>query len=87
MYLHIYIFIYIYQLQATAIIIINNEPGIDHLPGPDAHDISFSVSSIPMLEGQLLEIVYDEVRAYIYICIYECMNVFIIYIYILEVSI
>jgi hypothetical protein len=40
----------------------------------DAHDISFSVSSIPMLEGQLLESVYDEVYKciYIYLFIYMC---------------
>lgn len=48
------------KTNATAIIIINNEPGIDHLPGPDAHDIQFSVSSIAQQEGQLLEAVYDE---------------------------
>eukprot|EP01039_Chlorochromonas_danica_P001312 gene1312-1433_t len=46
--------------NASAVVIINNEPGIDHLPGPDAHDIQFSVSSIAQLEGQLLESVYDE---------------------------
>jgi hypothetical protein len=45
---------------AGGIIIINNEPGIDHLPGPDAHDIQFSVSSIAQQEGVLLESVYDE---------------------------
>lgn len=45
---------------AAAIIIINNEPGLDHLPGPDAHDIQFSVSSIAQPEGQLLEAIYDE---------------------------
>ena len=45
---------------ASAIIIINNEPGIDHLPGPDAHDIDMSVSSISQQEGQLLELFYDE---------------------------
>ena len=45
---------------ASGIIIINNEPGIDHLPGPDAHDIQFSVSSIAQQEGVLLESVYDE---------------------------
>ena len=44
----------------SAIVIINNEPGLDHLPGPDAHDINFSVSSIPQPEGQLLEAVYDD---------------------------
>jgi len=48
------------QTSATAIIIINNEPGLDHLPGPDAHDIEYSVSSIPQQEGQLLEAIYDE---------------------------
>ena len=45
---------------ASAIVIINNEPGLDHLPGPDAHDIVFSVNSIAQTEGQLLEAVYDE---------------------------
>jgi len=48
------------KTNASAIVIINNEPGLDHLPGPDAHDIQFSVSSIPQQEGQLLEAVYDE---------------------------
>lgn len=48
------------KTNASAIIIINNEPGLDHLPGPDAHDIQFSVSSIPQAEGQLLETVYDD---------------------------
>lgn len=48
------------RTNATGIIIINNEPGIDHLPGPDAHDIQFSVSSIAQQEGLLLEAVYDE---------------------------
>eukprot|EP01036_Dinobryon_divergens_P032020 gene32020-41525_t len=48
------------KTNASAIIIINNEPGIDHLPGPDAHDIQYSVSSIPQLEGQLLEATYDD---------------------------
>jgi hypothetical protein len=48
------------QTKASGIIIINNEPGLDHLPGPDAHDIQFSVSSIAQLEGLLLESIYDE---------------------------
>jgi len=48
------------KTKASGIIIINNEPGLDHLPGPDAHDIQFSVSSIAQLEGMLLESVYDE---------------------------
>jgi len=48
------------RTNASAIIIINNEPGIDHLPGPDAHDVQFSVGSIAQQEGQLLEAVYDE---------------------------
>jgi hypothetical protein len=45
---------------ASAILIINNEPGLDHLPGPDAHDIQFSIGSIAQQEGQLLEAVYDD---------------------------
>jgi len=48
------------QTAASAVIIINNEPGLDHLPGPDAHDIEYSVSSIPQQEGQLLESIYDD---------------------------
>lgn len=48
------------KTKATAIFIINNEAGLDHLPGPDAHDIDFSVNSIPQQEGQLLESVYDD---------------------------
>jgi len=48
------------KTNASAIIIINNEPGLDHLPGPDAHDIQYSVVSIPQQEGQLLESVYDD---------------------------
>eukprot|EP01035_Chromulina_nebulosa_P021922 gene21922-28383_t len=38
----------------SGVIVINNEPGLDHLPGPDAHDIDFSVISIPQLEGTQL---------------------------------
>lgn len=49
-----------HKTNASGIVIINNEPGIDHLPGPDAHDIQFSISSIAQLEGQLLEAAYDE---------------------------
>jgi hypothetical protein len=45
---------------ASGVIIINNEPGIDHLPGPDAHDIQFSIGSITQQEGQLLESIIDE---------------------------
>lgn len=48
------------RTNASAIVIINNEPGLDHLPGPDAHDIQYSVSEIPQQEGALLEAVYDE---------------------------
>lgn len=48
------------KTNASSVIIVNNEPGLDHLPGPDAHDIDFSVSSIAQTEGQLLEAVYDE---------------------------
>ena len=32
---------------------------VTHL-GPDAHDIDFSIVSIPQQEGQLLEAVYDD---------------------------
>ena len=49
-----------HRTNASAILIINNEPGLEHLPGPDAHDIQFSVVMIPQQEGQLLEAVYDE---------------------------
>ena len=35
----------------SGIVIINNEPGLEHLPGPDAHDIPFSVVSV----GQQIE--------------------------------
>lgn len=48
------------RTNASAVIIINNEPGLEHLPGPDAYDIAFSVTSIPQQEGQLLESYYDE---------------------------
>lgn len=48
------------KTAASAIVIINNEPGLDHLPGPDAHDIDFSVVSIGQQEGQNLETYYDE---------------------------
>jgi len=46
--------------KAKAVVIVNNEPGLEHLPGPDAHDIQFSVSSIAQPEGLLLETIYDE---------------------------
>lgn len=45
---------------ASGVIIINNEPGLDHLPGPDAHDIQFTVLSIPQPEGLLLESYYSN---------------------------
>lgn len=48
------------KTKASAVIIINNEPGLDHLPGPDAHDIDFSIVSIGQQEGQNLESFYDE---------------------------
>ena len=46
--------------KARAVVIVNNEPGLEHLPGPDAHDIQYSVSSIAQPEGLLLETIYDE---------------------------
>ncbi|KAJ1443406.1 hypothetical protein B484DRAFT_414460 [Ochromonadaceae sp. CCMP2298] len=33
------------KTNATAVIIINNEPGLDHLPGPDAHDIQIHLAA------------------------------------------
>ena len=48
------------RTNASAIVIINNEPGLDHLPGPDAHDIQYSVSEIPQQEGALMEKIYDQ---------------------------
>ena len=48
------------KTAASAVIIINNEPGIDHLPGPDAHDVQIAVMSISQQEGQLLEVFYDD---------------------------
>jgi hypothetical protein len=48
------------KTAAAAVVIINNEPGIDHLPGPDAHDVPLSVSSMSQQEGALLEAFYDE---------------------------
>lgn len=50
----------VHKTNASAIVIINNEEGIDHLPGPDAHDIDFAISSISQFEGQLVEAVYDD---------------------------
>lgn len=51
---------YAHNTKASSVLIINNEPGLEHLPGPDAHDIDFSIVSIPQQEGQLLEAVYDD---------------------------
>ncbi|CAM9664913.1 unnamed protein product, partial [Ectocarpus fasciculatus] len=48
------------KTKAGSAIIINNEPGLDHLPGPDAHDIEMSVVSIGQQEGQNLETFYDD---------------------------
>lgn len=49
------------ETKAGGIIIVNNEPGLTHLPGPDAYEIKLPVSSIPQPEGRLLEAVYDDV--------------------------
>lgn len=48
------------KTAASGVIIINNEPGIEHFPGPDAADVLLSVTSIPWQDGQLLEKVYDQ---------------------------
>ena len=47
------------RTPASAMVVINNEPGLDHLPGPDAHDIDLAVVSIAQPEGHLLEAVFD----------------------------
>jgi hypothetical protein len=44
---------------ARVMVVINNEPGLDHLPGPDAHDVDLAIVSIPQPEGQLLEAIFD----------------------------
>lgn len=45
---------------AAALVLINNEPGNSHVPGPDAHDIGLSVSMITQDEGALLTKVLRE---------------------------
>lgn len=42
-----------HQAGGKAVIIINNEPGLEHVPGPDAHDIDLSVVSITQAEVRL----------------------------------
>lgn len=44
----------------SGLIIINNEPGLEHHPSPDTHDIELSVTSISQPEGILLEGMYDN---------------------------
>lgn len=44
----------------SALVIVNNEPGLEHHPSPDAHDIELAVSSIAQPEGQLLEAMFDS---------------------------
>lgn len=44
----------------AALVLINNEPGITHVPGPDAHDINLSVSMITQDEGALLRKAIEE---------------------------
>ena len=48
------------KTAASGAIIINNEPGIEHFPGPDAADVLLSVTSIPWQDGILLEKVHDQ---------------------------
>ena len=48
------------KTAASAVIIINNEPGVEHHSAPDAHDIRYSVSSIAQTDGMLLESVFDQ---------------------------
>ena len=47
------------KTPASAMVVINNEPGLDHLPGPDAHDIDLAVVSIAQPDGHLLEATFD----------------------------
>lgn len=49
-----------FNTASSGLVIINNEPGLEHLPGPDAHDIPFSIVSISQQEGALLESYYDD---------------------------
>ena len=39
---------------AAALVLVNNEPGNQHVPGPDAHDLAFSVSMVAQDDGILL---------------------------------
>ena len=39
---------------AATLIIVNDEPGNFHAPGPDAHDVDASVNVIPQQDGQAL---------------------------------
>lgn len=43
-------------------IIINNVPGLEHLPGPDAFELEYPVLSIPQIEGELLEEYYFKYK-------------------------
>jgi hypothetical protein len=49
-----------FNTASSGLVIINNEPGLEHLPGPDAHDIPFSIVSISQQEGALIESYYDD---------------------------
>jgi len=53
----------VHSSGASAFIMINNEPGLEHHPSPDTHDIELSVTSISQPEGQLLESIWDHSRA------------------------
>lgn len=50
----------IHNTGASAFVMINNEPGLEHHPSPDTHDIELSVSSIGQPEGQLLESIWEN---------------------------
>lgn len=53
----------VHATGASAFVMINNEPGLEHHPSPDTHDIQLSVTSISQPEGQLLESIWDHSRA------------------------
>ncbi|KAJ8613564.1 hypothetical protein CTAYLR_002214 [Chrysophaeum taylorii] len=38
--------------SGSALLLVNNEPGVMHAPGPDAHDVRISVAMIAQAEGE-----------------------------------
>jgi len=46
--------------NVAGLLIINNEPGLEHLHGPDAQNVGIHVSELPMEEGNQLEEYYNR---------------------------